>query len=171
MVLRCTKSAWYLVWLKVTWEPVLFNQLQIKYQHCFQQWRKKKNILLATPNFRWLVAIQCYSTPTKYPINSAIIHKEKFIHLVNGDIQNIDTIITCWTWVTWIWPFRSIPGCTVTCGSIGVGCCIIGSTMLCSRVLDDRVSRIDYSGNCCIEPNHWTMLCFKKWNVFVQKCK
>lgn len=132
---------------------------------------KKKNILLATPNFRWLVAIQCYSTPTKYPINSAIIHKEKFIHLVNGDIQNIDTIITCWTWVTWIWPFRSIPGCTVTCGSIGVGCCIIGSTMLCSRVLDDRVSRIDYSGNCCIEPNHWTMLCFKKWNVFVQKCK
>lgn len=41
-----------------------------------------------------------FPPPTKYPVNSAIIYKEKFVHPVNGDTQNIGTIITCWAWVT-----------------------------------------------------------------------
>lgn len=84
---------------------------------------------------------------------------------MNGDTQIIDTIITCWAWVT---SGFDLFGQFQAARSLVVQALVLVAAPLgppCpARFLNHRVSRIDYSGNCCIEPNlsELAMLCFKK---------
>lgn len=134
MVVTCTKDAWYLVWLKVTWEPVLVKQLQIKLQHWFQQLGGGETFY------------EQYPTSDGWPLYSAIPPPHQISSKFCNHIQGKICPPSEWRYSKyryhynllglghlWIWSFRSIPGCTVTWGSsIGVGCCTIRSTIMCS---------------------------------------